>query len=71
MEITLIFWMDRLPQLLITPVGALQRLAFTATEDDWKMLHEPALTHTRSHARQLCLLTISYAWIWVLRSRRD
>lgn len=50
MEITLIFWMDRLPQLLITPVGALRRLAFTATEDDWKMLHEPALTHTRGHA---------------------
>lgn len=50
MEITLIFWTDGLPQLLITPVGALRCLAFTATEDDWKILHEPALTHTRSHA---------------------
>lgn len=50
MKITLIFWMDHLPPLLITPAGTLQRLIFTATEDDWKTPHEPALTHMRARA---------------------
>lgn len=51
MEIALIFWTDHLPQLLITPVGALPRIAFTATEGDWKTPHEPA--RARTHATML------------------